>query len=92
MVERITMCNFFEILAVNGQCMQRSPQWGLMCVQAQGGLVVAMMLKTSRGGAVRAAAAGCLMKLLPQLTPLERQILWSIYPNQLPAPATGGAT
>lgn len=63
-----------------------------MCVQAQGGLVVAMMLKTSRGAAARGAAAGCLMKLLPQLTPLERQILWSIYPNQLPAPATGGAT
>ncbi|EIE19772.1 hypothetical protein COCSUDRAFT_48860 [Coccomyxa subellipsoidea C-169] len=52
--------------------------------QAQGGLVVAMLLKTSRSAAARAAAAGCLMKLLPQLSALERQILWSIYPQQLP--------
>ncbi len=43
-----------------------------------------MLLKTSRSAAARAAAAGCLMKLLPQLSALERQILWSIYPQQLP--------
>ncbi|BDA46822.1 hypothetical protein COCOBI_09-2750 [Coccomyxa sp. Obi] len=55
--------------------------------QVKGGLVIAMMLKTSRSAEGRAAAADCLIKLLPQLTPLERQIVWSSYPK---APASTG--
>ncbi|CAL8471438.1 g10980 [Coccomyxa elongata] len=56
--------------------------------QVQGGLVIAMMLKTSKSAEGRAAAADCLIKLLPQLTPLERQIVWSAYPKPLHPLAT----
>ena len=56
---------------------------GVCRAQTDGGLVLSLLLKTSKSLAARRAAAQCLLALMQHLSPAERLIIKSAYPLPL---------
>jgi hypothetical protein len=57
-----------------------APQRGVCGAQSDGGLVLLLLLKTSKSVQARRTAAQCLLALMQHLSPAERLIVKSAYP------------